>query len=117
MLMSAMVLIAAVTYIKPVIEFMNRLVKIGGIENEVFQILLKSAGIALISQVACTICTDGGNQYRRKFKGYCIKNIQLYTKIQISILRANYILHTILQIFSLQDLFYISLLYISFIRK
>ena len=61
-LVSAMVLIAAVTYIKPVIEFMNRLVKIGGIDNEVFQILLKSAGIALISQVACTICSDGGNQ-------------------------------------------------------
>ena len=62
MLVCAMVLISAVTLLKPVIEFMRRLVKIGGIENEVFHILLKSAGIGLISQVACTICSDGGNQ-------------------------------------------------------
>lgn len=62
MLVCCMVLIAAVAYLKPVIEVMNRLVKTGRIENEIFNILLKTAGIGLISQIACTICYDGGNQ-------------------------------------------------------
>ena len=61
-LVCSMVLIAAVTYLNPVIEFINRLAKLGEVDDEIFQILLKTAGIGLISQIASSICIDGGNQ-------------------------------------------------------
>ena len=76
LLVCVMILITAVTYLKQVLEFMNQLVKVGGMENEVFHILLKSTGIGLVSQVACTICSDGGNQS-------LAKALQLLTSIVI----------------------------------
>lgn len=59
---SCMILTAALTYIKPILDFSRRLVTIGGIRTELLEILLKVAGIGMISQIAGLICTDSGNQ-------------------------------------------------------
>ena len=61
-LVSCMAILAVSSYLRPVIDFLERLVKIGQIENEVFSILLKTAGIGFISQIATMICSDAGNQ-------------------------------------------------------
>jgi stage III sporulation protein AD len=57
-----MVLVAAGSYLRPIIEFIHRLVQIGNINSEWVQILLKVVGIGLISQIVTLICSDAGNQ-------------------------------------------------------
>ena len=57
-----MALIPAASFLKPVIAFMERLVNVGKIADETFTILLKVAGIGFLSQIACMVCSDSGNQ-------------------------------------------------------
>jgi stage III sporulation protein AD len=57
-----MVLVAAGSYLRPIIEFIHRLVQIGNINSEWVQILLKVVGIGLISQIVTLIWSDAGNQ-------------------------------------------------------
>ena len=56
------ILTAALTYIKPILDFSRKLVTIGGIRTELLEILLKVVGIGMISQIAGLICVDSGNQ-------------------------------------------------------
>lgn len=56
-----MVLLAAVSYLQPVVEFVKRLQSIGQLDTEYGQILLKSVGIGLVTEFAVLICNDSGN--------------------------------------------------------
>lgn len=56
-----MICTAAVSYLKPVVEFMNTLEQMGGLSRDLVTILLKASGIGLISELACLICADAGN--------------------------------------------------------
>lgn len=58
----SMVVLAAATYLKPVLEFCQRLIRAGQLSNELLNVLFKVVGIGLISQVAGFICADAGNQ-------------------------------------------------------
>ena len=57
----AMVLIAAVNYLQPVMDFVQRLQTIGKLDSEILEILTKVVGIGLIAEITGLICTDAGN--------------------------------------------------------
>jgi stage III sporulation protein AD len=59
---SAAAIIASMSYLKPVIDFMQSLIGHGMINREYLQIVCKIIGIGLISQISCLICSDAGNQ-------------------------------------------------------
>ena len=59
---SCIVLTAAMSYLQPILEFAERLVSVGNLDNELLEILLKVVGIGMVSQIACLICADAGNQ-------------------------------------------------------
>jgi stage III sporulation protein AD len=56
-----MVVIAALDYLKPVVEFLENLQALTGVQENAFQILLKAVGIGLIAEIAGLICADSGN--------------------------------------------------------
>lgn len=56
-----MVAATALSYIEPVIDFLQQLCQIGNLNSEMFRTLFKAVGIGLLSEIACTICTDSGN--------------------------------------------------------
>ena len=56
-----MVLGVAMSYLSPVISFIQKLQSIGQLNSELLQILLKSVGIAMVGEIAGLICSDGGN--------------------------------------------------------
>lgn len=56
-----LVSIAALEYLRPVIEFIRQLENIGGLDHSMIRILLKAVGIGLISEIAALICNDSGN--------------------------------------------------------
>ena len=58
---SCMVLLAAVDYLKPVVEFIKRLEEIASIDGQWIAVLLKAVGIGLVAQISALICEDSGN--------------------------------------------------------
>ena len=55
------VLFAAITYLQPVISFLEKIRIIGQLENEFVSILLKAVGIGMIAEIAALLCSDAGN--------------------------------------------------------
>ncbi len=51
----------AVGFLKPVIEFMQKLQTVAKLDRDMLQTLLKVVGIALVSELAALICSDAGN--------------------------------------------------------
>lgn len=56
-----MVAIAAMEYIRPVLDFLNKVEDIGGLDHNMIGILLKIAGIGLISDISSLVCADSGS--------------------------------------------------------
>lgn len=53
--------VSALQYIKPVIEFIEKLQSISKLDNEMLQIVLRAVGIGLLTEFTTLICTDAGN--------------------------------------------------------
>ncbi len=58
---SAMVALAAVAYIEPVIDFLKELQETGKLDSEMLGLMLKAVGIGLVTEIASLICQDAGN--------------------------------------------------------
>ena len=55
------VLIAAMSYIEPVFAFISKLQILGNLNSEMLEILLKSVGIGLLTEISVLVCNDMGN--------------------------------------------------------
>ena len=63
---------AAISYLRPVITFVQEHQTLGQLDDGMLEILLKAVGIGLIGDIASLICTDAGN-------GALGKTLQLLT--------------------------------------
>ena len=71
-----MVLAAAMLYLSPVMDFIQSLQQMSGLDNHLLRIMLKAVGIGIISEIACLICTDSGN-------GALAKAIQVFASATV----------------------------------
>ena len=55
------ILIAAMAYVKPVLDFLNRLENLGQLDSEMISILLNAVGIIFLSELVALLCKDSGN--------------------------------------------------------
>lgn len=55
-----MAAVAAVEYLRPVIDFIKQLENVGGLDHSLIRILLKVTGIGLICEIGAMVCTDSG---------------------------------------------------------
>lgn len=55
-----LVSLGALGFLEPVVELMAELRRLGGLDSEAVSILLKSAGIGVLSELAGTLCADAG---------------------------------------------------------
>lgn len=55
------VLIAAFTAMKPVIDFLDRLQQTGNLDSDLLQVILKAVGIGLLGEMCGDLCKDAGN--------------------------------------------------------
>ena len=58
---SAMVLLSSVTFLEPIIDFCKRLQIVGNLDGQILEILLKAAGIGIVSHICSLLCEDAGN--------------------------------------------------------
>lgn len=57
-----MIVIAMLTYFRPIIDFLQKLRIVGNIDHNTLSILLKASGIAMLSEITGLICADAGNR-------------------------------------------------------
>ena len=55
-----LVSVAALTFLEPVIDLLRQLRRLGDLSGDAISILLKAAGIGLISELTSLICADAG---------------------------------------------------------
>lgn len=53
--------ISAMQCFKPVIDFLQQLKQISNLNSDMFQTILRTVGIGLLSEIASLICIDAGN--------------------------------------------------------
>lgn len=51
----------AVSFLKPILEFLQNLRQIAALDNKMLAILLKVTGVAFLSEIVTTVCADAGN--------------------------------------------------------
>lgn len=56
-----MVLLVAVRYLEPVMEFLDTLATLSNLDSDLMNTMLKVVGIGLIAELASLICADSGN--------------------------------------------------------
>lgn len=56
-----LILIGAFTYLEPIITFLTQLQELGRIDSAFIAILLKAAGIGLLTEITSLLCSDLGN--------------------------------------------------------
>ena len=52
--------LGAMEFLEPVMEFLKQVRRLGNLDSEAVAILLKSAGIGLLSELAGLLCADAG---------------------------------------------------------
>ena len=58
---TCLVLISAITFLNPIIDFVNKIKTAAGLDDDLISVILKAVGIGIITEITCLICTDSGN--------------------------------------------------------
>ena len=58
----AMVVTAAIAFLRPIIDFLQKLQGIVDLDNDLLAVILKAVGIGLITEISALICKDAGNE-------------------------------------------------------
>lgn len=56
-----MIAVSVVRYLEPSLDFIEKLQTLGAMDYNILEILLKSTGIAILSEIVVLICNDAGN--------------------------------------------------------
>ena len=60
-LVCCMVALTSMEYIRPVLDFLSEIENLGGLDHNMIRILLKVAGIGLITEISSLVCADSGS--------------------------------------------------------
>jgi len=58
----AMILLSAMTFINPVVRFVEKLQITGNLDSDLLTVVLKAVGIAIIGEMCMLVCKDAGNE-------------------------------------------------------
>lgn len=61
MAVCCMVMVSALIYLEPVLDFLKELEAAGDLQGDFLGILLKVLGIGLVAEIASSVCSDAGN--------------------------------------------------------
>lgn len=59
---SAMAIIAAAVFMRPIVSFIKKLQDIGKLDGDLVSVVLKVVGVGLATEIATLICKDAGNE-------------------------------------------------------
>ena len=78
-----MVVLVALQYIRPVLDFVDELESIGCLDGDLVRILLKLLGIGLVSEIEVLTCNDSGNASLGKSLQMLTTMVMLYHAVPL----------------------------------
>lgn len=78
-----MILTVCISYFVPVFEFFKKLETLAGLDTQITGILLKAAGIGVLSEICAMICTDAGNSSLAKAIQLVATAVVLYISLPL----------------------------------
>ncbi len=76
-----MVLVAAAAYLEPVVDFIQRLQQLSGLDPEFLGVMLKAVGIGMLSEIAALVCQDSGESALAKAIGILSTGVILWLSL------------------------------------
>lgn len=83
MAVCAMSIIAATSFLLPVIAFINKIQGIGKLDEDLVSTVLKVVGIGIVSEIASLICKDAGNESMGKALQFVSAGAVLWLSIPV----------------------------------
>ena len=83
MAVCAMAAMAAISYLKPVLDLLWQLRNLGDLAGQTLEILLKAVGIGMVAEIAGMICRDAGNGSMGKTMQILASAVILYLSIPL----------------------------------
>jgi len=56
-----MIIITALSFLHPIVSFLQKIQKIGNIDSDLYTVLIKAVGIGVLSELSALVCKDAGN--------------------------------------------------------
>ena len=78
-----MVMLVALEYLRPMVDFIHRLEALCDEEKGWIGILLKAVGIGLVAEIAALVCTDAGNGSLGKSLQFLASAVIIYLSIPV----------------------------------
>ena len=76
-------LIASVTYLKPIMEFIQKLQSKGDWDPQWLEIILKAVGLGFITEIITNVCNDSGNSALGKTLQYLSTFVILWLSLPL----------------------------------
>lgn len=83
MAVCAIAAMAAISYLKPVLDLLWQLRDLGDLAGQTLEILLKAVGIGMVAEIAGMICRDAGNGSMGKTMQILASAVILYLSIPL----------------------------------
>lgn len=79
----SVILLAAVHFLDPALEFADKLRRLSGLDDSVTGPLLKVTGLGIVSQVAGSLCEDAGETALAKTVNICGAIFSIYASLPL----------------------------------
>ena len=79
----AMVFMVAVSFLRPLIKFVDTLQSIGDLDKDMVSVVMKSVGIGVIGEICTLICKDAGNESLGKALQFLATTVVLWVSIPV----------------------------------
>lgn len=79
----SIVVICVVGYLRPVIDYLDKLRILGNLDSEVVRILIKAVGIGFLTEISVLICNDAGNTSMGKILQYLGSSVILWLSLPL----------------------------------
>lgn len=73
----------AIFYIEPVIGLLWEFLSFGTVQRDTFSVLLKVAGVTMVSELICTLCADAGRGSIGKAFHFLGSSVVLYLSVPL----------------------------------
>lgn len=79
----AMVISAAMSFLRPIVEFLRRIQAVGNLDGDLLSVILKVVGIGIVAEISTLICKDAGNESMGKALQFLSATAVLWISIPV----------------------------------
>ena len=83
LLVCAMIFLASLSFLRPLVQFVQKLQVLGELDKNMVSIVLKSVGIGVIGEICALICKDAGNETLGKALQFLSATVVLWISIPV----------------------------------